>query len=317
MYKPFSFENLDVYTGQYAPNTMKYNSTAFEFWLRAFFQRAQSAIILNVIEEWDDDALDILYYWLFRFGYVGTFELDEFGFIFQKGCAYGQDIYYRPNKFRFANPNVKKAPSLDIGKNCCILKLTPDYLGVWDIISYFATKMANLDNALNMSIVNLKLADILIARNKACAETLKKIMDKVNQGEPTVVVDSILLNDKTDKTEPIMRFEKTNLKNSYITDLQLKDMASLISMFDAEIGIPTLPYQKAERFVTDEANGKNADASSRAQIWVETLNRGFKSIEKVFGSKYKMSAKLRFKGGFENVNDDDNVDRRGNESQSA
>lgn len=311
MYKPFYFENFDVYTGQYTPNNIKVNSVAFDFWLRAFFQRAQDAIKLNVINEWQDDALDVLYYWLFRFGYVGTFEMPEYGFIFQKGCAYGQDLYYRPTNFRFANPNVKRPPRLTIGKDCCILKLCPDYLGVWDVINYFASKMATLDNALNMSIVNLKLADILVARNKAAAETLKKVMDKVNQGEPTVVIDSVLLNDKTDKAEPIMRFERANLKNSYITDLQLKDMASIISMFDAEIGIPTLPYQKAERFVTDEANGKNADGSSRAETWVKTLNRGFKGIYNLFG--YKMSAELNFKGGFDNVNNDDNINRRGNE----
>lgn len=309
MYKPFSNEKIDIITGQYAPNTLKVNSAEFEFWLRAFFQRAQSAIKLNVIEEWQDDALDVLYYWLFRFGYVGVFKMPEYGLIFQKGSAYGHDIYYRPNSFRFANPNIPRPPKLTIGEDCALLKLTPDYLGVWDCISYFAVKMAALDNALNMSIVNLKLADIMVARNRAAAETLKKVMDKVNKGESTVIIDSILHNDGQDKTEPIMRFEKTNIKNCYITDLQLKDMATIISMFDCEIGIPSIGYEKKERMITDEANGKNADASSRASIWVETLNRSFKMINNLFD--VDMSAELRYKGGAANVDNDDNIVRGG------
>ena len=187
------------------------------------------------------------------------------------------------------------------------MKLTPDYMGIWDIIIYYAEKMAGLDNAVNMSIVNNKLADILFARNKASAEALKKVMDKVNKGEPTVIVDQILLNDKTDKDSPFQRFERGNLKNSYITDLQLRDMATIISMFDNEIGIPSVGFEKKERMIEDEANGKVNDSTSRARIWVNTLNRSFKQINDLFDTD--MSAELTFKGGVNDVNNDDNIDR--------
>lgn len=309
MYKPFTNETIDMITGRYAPNTIKLNSRAFDFWVRAFFQRAQASIKLNVVDEWQDDALDVLYYWLFRFGFVGVFELARYGLIFQRGCAYGHDIYYRPTRFRFSNPNVSfdDMPNLYIGENCGLLKLTPDYMGIWDIIIYYAEKMAGLDNAVNMSIVNNKLADILFARNKASAEALKKVMDKVNKGEPTVIVDQILLNDKTDKDSPFQRFERGNLKNSYITDLQLRDMATIISMFDNEIGIPSVGFEKKERMIEDEANGKVNDSTSRARIWVNTLNRSFKQINDLFDTD--MSAELTFKGGVNDVNNDDNIDR--------
>ena len=78
-------------------------------------------------------------------------------------------------------------------------------------------------------------------------------------------------------------------------------------MFDNEIGIPSVGFEKKERMIEDEANGKVNDSTSRARIWVNTLNRSFKQINDLFDTD--MSAELTFKGGVNNVNNDDNVDR--------
>lgn len=305
LYKPYSAEALDEYTGRYSPNTRKINSEAFWFWVRAFFGRAISVIDFDVIPEWDDDTLDVLYFWLYRDGVVGVLDSEEYGLVFQFGKPYGFNLYYKPKKFIIANAN---APELDgeyeIGKDIALLKLTPDMRGIYDIIAYFAEKMSLLDNSINISLENLKLTKILTAKNKAAAETLKKIHDKANKGESLVITD-VLLKDDANGESNVNIYDLPNIKNSYILTDQLQDMKRIIDMFDAEIGIPTLLNEKKERMVSQEAS--YSQSSARAEIWVRTLNKSFNRINKMFG--VNMSARLHYnydEGGVEDGNDEPN-----------
>ena len=158
----------------------------------------------------------------------------------------------------------------------------PDYRGVFDIISYYAEKLSALDNAINMSIINNKFAFILAAKNKATAEALKKVLDKINKGEPAVFVDKILMNDPNDQDTPFQFLELQKLKENYITDQQLIDFQTILNSFDAEIGINTVPYQKAERFVSAEANSRQNDSQARIQTAIECLKSSIKDIKKLY-----------------------------------
>ena len=118
------------------------------------------------------------------------------------------------------------------------------------------------------------------------------MLDLVNKGEPAVVYDMKLLNDPTDKEMPFQQWQRDNLKNSYLTTDQLMDFQTLLNNFDAEIGIPTIPYQKKERMVTSEAESKQIESLARATIWVDTLNNSFIKVNEMFGTS--LNANLRF-----------------------
>lgn len=305
-YTPLNYEQINIAAGSYSPSPVKaYNNKSFRYWQRALFQRAMSVIKLDVDNEWNGEIKDFLYYCLFKYGYVGVFNNEKFGFSFQPGELYGFDFYYQPTEFIIANPIL--STRLKIHDECELLKLTPDYMGIWDIITYYAAKLSSLDVAIDMSIINNKVPFILGARNKAAAEALKKIMDKVNKGEPLVIFDQQLQNDKTDKDVPFQMFDREHLKNAYITSDQLMDMQTILNSFDNEIGIPTVPYQKKERMVTAEADSRVIDSQARATIWLETLSRSMDVINAKFGKTFK--AELNYKmdeGGTENVNDENN-----------
>lgn len=307
---PFSYWDIDLTAGFYKPSTQKsYNNQTFAYWARALFQRASYAIKFTLPDEWDNDRKGIFSWWLYMNGFLGIFRTEDYGLIFQPGTVYGHDIYYQPTNFIVCNPYFKNAESLDlkIGEDVALIRLSPDLLGIGDIIDFYARKLADLSLSVDMSIINTRFAKILGARNMAAAETLKKILDKVNSGQPAVITDTKLLDDRTDKAAPFQEFGIDHLKENYITDMQLRDMQTILNAFDCEIGIPTVPYQKQERLVDYEARSKQAEAIARVTVWVETLNACFNAANKMFGTALK--AELRQEGGSEDgiVYDDNTV----------
>lgn len=304
-YKPLNYNKINCIAGHYFPSMVKsYNNAAFAFWERSLFQRCQSVLkVEGLPDEWSSSTRDFFYYCILRFGFVCVFNSDKFGLSFQPCTLKGYDFYYQPNSVVVANPYLQE--EFTIGEDTELIKLTPDYEGITDIVTYYAEKLAVLDNAINMSLINNKFAYFLGARNKGMAQALKKMLDKINKGEPAVVYDQRIINDTTDKDVPYQFFERQNLKQSYITTDQLQDFQTIINNFDSEIGIPTIPYQKKERMVTDEAVSKTSDAISRATIWIETLNDSSKLVNDMFGTNIAFSLRYNsMEGGADNGDSD-------------
>lgn len=308
MYYPLNYEKINLFEGSYQPSMVKsYNNQAFSYWQRSLFQRISSQIIANNLPEgWEANVKDFLYYSLIRFGFVACWDDSEFGFVFNPASLKGYNFYYQPTDVVIANPSLKKSLELKIGEECELLKLTPDYRGIWDIICYYAEKLATLDNAINMSIINNKFAYVLGARNKGMQAALKKMLDKINAGEPAVILDQKIMNDTTDKDVPFQFLERSNLKQSYLTTDQLRDFQTLLNSFDAEIGIPTIPYEKKERMVTEEASSKVYDSTARAIVWINALNESAEVVNAHFGTS--ISFELRYDPERKESAEDGNTD---------
>lgn len=313
-YVPMNYESINVDAGTYRPSCIKsYNNQTFKFWEKALFERACSTLIITVPDDWKEYK-NLMYYSLFATGFFGCGRLPEVGAWFNPGTLYGRNFYYNPTHFILCNPalgydaNKKNGKKLEIGKECQVCKLTPYYTGIWDIIAYYAEKLATLDVAINSAIVNSKFAYIVGAKNKAAAEVIKKLFDRVNSGEPAVFFDKKLANDGTDKEEP-WQFLDRNVKDSYIITDLLKDFQTVLNNFDTEIGIPTIPYEKKERMVTSEAESKITDSTSRSAVWYDTLKNSFEIANEFMKFESgKLDVKLRFEGGEKDVSKD-NTDR--------
>lgn len=299
MYIPFNYQQINTAAGLYNPSPVKaYNNQTFAFWERALFQRALSVLDISLPEDWNGSIKDLFNYILFKIGFVIVFNEDKYGTIFTYGSLRGYDVFYRPTNAIIANP-VIGSRDMVIGEECGILKLTPDFYGIWDVISYYAEKLSTLDNAINMSLINNKYAFLLGAKNRSAGEALKKMLDRINRGEPAIIYDQKLANDPNDKSEPWQFWDRGNLKESYLTTDQLNDFRTLLYNFDAEIGIPTLRSEKKERMITDEAIGLQRDAVSRSEIWIDTFNESAIEVNKMFGLDISAKRKTIPEGGAE------------------
>lgn len=305
MYTPLNYEQIGVAENCYIPSMVKNrNNMTYKFWERALFQRATSVFEFGLPEEWGGPIEDFFKYCIFRYGFVAVSENAEFGKFFQPCTLSGYNFYYQPTKALISNPKLNV--ELTIGAECELIKLTPDYQGIYDIVSYYAEKLSVLDNAINISLINNKFAFLLASKNKASGQALKKILDKINAGEPAVIYDQKLVNDSTDNTEPWQFLERSNLKQSYLTTDQLNDFNELLKMFDTEIGIPTIS-EKKERLVTSEAETKIIDSTSRSSIWYETLKNSIDIVNKHYD--LNITVNKRFDEKEVAQNGEDNINR--------
>lgn len=307
---PLNYEQLNLGTAIYTPNTVYFNSRSYGYWCRSLFERIKSVIDIEGLPEsvtGIHGAVDLLYYIMILHGFgVFTDKIENYGLVFQPCTLSGYNLYYSPKKALISNPAFRNSYELEIGKDCEILKLTEDYHGLGDIIVRYAEKLANLDNAIDQAINNSKLAYVGYSKNKAGAEALKLIMDKVQSGEPTVYMkkkEAIPLPDikqgTGDSESPLAFVPVVEVKKNYILTDLIADQQSILRNFDTEIGIPSVPYQKKERMVTDEANSQRIDSQARANEWIECLNASAELVNRLYG--LNISARLHFDNVLDNM----------------
>lgn len=272
----YSYKNAVVST--YSPNTVHTKDSAlYRYFQKYYLQKALSVFKFTLPETW---SKEYFLYCVFGLGYVVVFNTDKFGTIPQSCGLGGYDVFYRPTRAIVSNPLIKTNVELRIGKNCEIFKLQPDYSSILDIVGYYADLSALACTDLSVNLINTKLAYILLAKDKKAAESLKKVYDKIECGDPMAVVDQKLATaDGKIGVESIFQ----NLSQNYIADKILVDMKKIENAFESEIGIHNVNQEKRERLLTEEINANNDSTLSKASLWLETMKESAEKINSMFG----------------------------------
>lgn len=275
---PAMYGDIDIYNASFSPSTVHVKNTALQRYFRKYLlQKAISVFKWQLPEEWDEDYFK---YTLYGIGYIAVLNTRTFGIICQGGALGGYNLYYRPSYIMITNPLIRGTITANINTDCAVIKLQPDYSSIMDIVGYYADQMALASEALGMNLVNVKTGIIFGANDKAQAESFKKMFDKINGGDPAVVIGKNMLNDKGQPTwYPFV----SNLKELYISDQVLSDMRKIEAMFDTEIGIPNANTDKAERLITDEVNANNTETATRCELWLESIRKGLKKANEMYG----------------------------------
>lgn len=263
------------------PNTYwDKRSYEYKYFFRSLLQKIDSALIFkNLPEGWSQDFFLLC---LWAWGYVAIFETQRWGVTFQPCTLSGYDFYYQPTKALIANPVYQK--ELEIHKDCEILKLTPDFMGVFDIIDHYASQLAEATKGIDIGLINAKMPIVMSASNAAQAETLKKVYDKVQAGESLVVWKDIedKFNEVIPRKDPFNVWNN-DFKQTYVVTNLLEDMHTILDDFYTEIGIPVSVVDKKSHMLNAEADFQQNQSQARISCWVATLNESFKLINERFG----------------------------------
>ena len=251
---PETYDYINAYNSGFSPSTIHVKNTALQkFFRRYLFQKAISVFKWDLPETWNRD------YFL----------------------PYGYDIYYQPTNLIITNPLLKGSLKPRIGSECTVFKLQPDWGGITDLVNYYADMMALCAETVGVNLLNSHLSFVFPAKDKATAETYKKLFDKVAGGDPCVVIDKTLF--KEDGTQVWSPFQQ-NIGQNYIVDRVLADMRKIEAQFDTDIGIPNANTDKRERLITDEVNANNIETISRCELWLDELKKSAEATNNMFGT---------------------------------
>lgn len=256
----------------------------YMYWFRSLLHKIDSSLVFKGIpNSWDNDFF-MLCLWVR--GYVCVFDSARYGISFQP-CTVGGplDFYYQPTIASVTNPYLAKR--FTIGKDCEMLKITPDAYyrgGILDIIDYYATKLAEISKGVDVGLINAKMPLIVSASNEAQQQMVKKIYDKVQQGESLVVWNDTNNADEIIPAKEPFGIWNNEFQKTYIVPQLLEDMQSLLNSFYEEIGIPVADTEeKRAHLLQSEVDYTAAQSQARISCWVETINECLRKINDMFG----------------------------------
>lgn len=276
------------YGGWYnAPPFMNNQPNAsMDYWTRSLFQRLTALIDFENLPkggtnqyEWDKDAFK---YGLFMLGFLAVFRSKTYGVVPQPATVTGFGLQYQPTGVMIATPYFQFERPLTIGKEVELIKLCPDYVGAWDVVTKYAAELKEIDTSIKSAARNSRLAYALVASDNKSARTLKAVRERVINGDD-VIIDEKLLKGKTNPDKlPWHEFDR-DIKNSYILGDLLDARRATLVDFYREIGVRMLD-DKRERMITAEVDAGNTETFIRSEVWIETLKESCDKVNAMFGT---------------------------------
>ena len=279
----YDYDFLNIYNGKQSPGTIHAASTSLGAYFRRYlFQKAVSVFDIQCPDTWSKD-----YFWyvLYGAGYIGILDVPEYGVIPQYCTIKGYNLYYQPNGFIVANPAIANGRTeertLGPSGTGVLMKLTPNYTGIIDLIGYYADLMAVASESMGVNVLNSKLAYVFGVDNQAAANSFKKMFDQINSGQPGVFIDKNLIDEEGN---PTWHTFAQDLRSNFIAPDLLETMDKIERMFENEIGIPnTGGTEKKERLIVDEVNANNVSTYSKAELWLQNIRTGCEEANAKFG----------------------------------
>lgn len=294
MWCPVGMEKINLIQNYFQPSGIKVDSKYTDMFDRMLYER-----VCSVLDVKYNSTIDIDYfkYVLLGAGYIAITKTPLYGIFAQLPTLTGYDMYCKPTTVDIhsyaTNANID-LNGLKIGKDCAVIYLRPTRCGIFDIIGFYSYKLALVASSLDMNIFNSKLAFMMASKSKASAQTLKKIYDQVQSGNPAVAFDEKIKSDdamRGEKTELWETFNK-DLKQNFIAPELIDVFEKLLDQFDTEVGIPSVGSDKKERLNVLETEKNDVETVTRLTTWLETMQPGINDANRLY-PELKLSITMR------------------------
>lgn len=294
MWCPVGMEKINLIQNYFQPSGIRADSKYTDMFDRMLYER-----VCSVLDVKYNATIDIDYfkYVLLGAGYIAITKTPLYGIFAQLPTLTGYDMYCKPTTVGIhtyaTNANIDM-DGLKIGKDCAVIYLRPTRCGIFDIIGYYSYKLALVASSFDMNVFNSKLAFMMASKSKASAQTLKKIYDQVQSGNPAVAFDEKIKSDdamRGGKTELWETFNK-DLKQNFIAPELIDIFEKLLDQFDTEVGIPSVGSDKKERLNVLETEKNDVETVTRLTTWLETMQPGIDDANRLY-PELKLSITMR------------------------
>lgn len=268
------------------PNLNNSPNFSMDYWSRSLFQRLTALIDFEGLPQadkgqygWDKDALK---YGLYMIGYMAVFRSATYGIVPQPGRVTGYGLQYQPSGVMVATPYFQLTEPLKLGVDAELIKLTPDYTGIFDIVTKYAAELKEIDTSIRSASRNSRLAYALVADSDKSARTLQAIRERIINGDDVIIDERVMRDKANPETPPWFEFDQDLKKNYILGDLLDARRTTLVDFY-REIGVRMLDDKK-ERMLTAEVDAGNAETFIRSEVWIETLKDSCEKVNKMFGT---------------------------------
>ena len=306
---PYFFDTINQVESHTVPGTMKLKNNALATYYRRWLaQRAFSIFeFKNTPEHWD---VEYMKFCLMVWGTCAVIETDKFGIIPQQ-CTYsGYNVFYRPTRALISNPLFTKPYDLKIGEECELIRLSPDWFGIADIIGHYADMLAITTSSIIVNLFNTRLSYVFSAGSKTMAESFKALYDKVAEGNPAVFADKALFNE--DGTPNWSAFQQ-DLNTTYIVDKLQAAESAILNDYYTYIGVPNVQFEKSERLTRTESGINNYATQCLIALWKRTLSATLEKVNALFG----LSVSVDYNETLLKEMTQNNVDVRANDGRGS
>lgn len=257
------------------PSVVKGRANAgVEFYKRLLYTKIYSTLEFTLPETWKKNYFR---FWLFHVGSIGVIYTNEFGWVAQPYSIIQLDLYYNPKIIQVYNQFITTPKIGAVGVNAGIIKCMDDFFGLDDIVTRYATDLAQCDRSIEVNLMNSNVTAFFKAKNKKDADAVKEAYAKATTGEPFVVINKEVMDEESIETL------LPNMKNNFLVNDLLQARRGIINAFLTEIGIRNANYDKRERLNSQEVNENNDETSAIISVIYDNIKKSMDEVNAISG----------------------------------
>ena len=255
------------------PSMVKGRANAgVEFYKRLLYAKIYSTLDFTLPESWKKNYFR---FWLFHCGSIAVIYTNEFGWVCQPYSIVQLDLYYNPKVIQVYNQFIKTPKIGAIGVNSGIIKCMDDYWGLDDIVTRYATDLAQCDRSIEVNLMNSNVTAFFKAKSKKDADAVKEAYAQATTGKPFVVINKEVMEE--DSIETLL----PNMKNNYLVNDLLQSRRGILNAFLTEIGIRNANYDKKERLNSQEVSENNDETSAIISVIYDNIKASMEEVNDI------------------------------------
>ena len=258
------------------PSEVKGRANAgVEYYKRLLYTKIYSTLDFTLPDGWKKNYFR---FWLFHLGSIAVIYTKEFGWVCQPYSIIALDIYYNPKTIQVYNEHIKTPKIGAVGVNSGIIKCMDDFFGLDDIVTRYATDLAQCDRSIEVNLMNSNVTAFFRAKSKKDADAIREAYDQATTGKPFVIVNKEVMEDAA-AIETLL----PNMKNNFLVNDLLQARRGILNAFLTEIGIRNANYDKRERLNSQEVNENNDETSAVIYVIYDNIKKSMDIVNEVSG----------------------------------
>lgn len=187
------------------------------------------------------------------------------------------NAYYMPTTYTVANPYLNYDAILKVGDDCVLLKNDTMFQGMLPMFNRYASLLVENDITMRMAQINTRLALILSAGDDNAKKSAEGFIDKIIQGDLSVIADPKFVQLAGVKTQP-----GANANNNILPLIELEQY--LKGSWAMDIGLKSAFNMKREAISATEAALNDDILYPTIDDILECWREGFEEVNAKYGT---------------------------------